>query len=132
MATQCLWQRKPKAMRVSVDGTLGAGVTAKDVILAIIARIGTAGAVGHVVEFAGSAIRGLTVEGRLTLCNMSIEAGARCGMIAPDAATFAYLKGRPYTPAGADFDRAVEARAAGTSDGDARFDREGSLHPAAI
>ena len=75
MATQCLWQRKPKAMRVSVDGTLGAGVTAKDVILAIIAKIGTAGAVGHVVEYAGSAIRGLSVEGRLTLCNMSIEAG---------------------------------------------------------
>ncbi len=100
MATQCLWQRKPKAMRISVDGTLGEGITGKDVILAIIAKIGTAGAVGHVIEYAGSAIRGLSIEGRLTVCNMSIEAGGRAGMVAPDDTTIAYLKGRPFCAEG--------------------------------
>jgi 3-isopropylmalate/(R)-2-methylmalate dehydratase large subunit len=132
MATQCLWQRKPKAMRVSVDGTLGAGVTAKDVILAIIAKIGTAGAVGHVVEYAGSAIRGLSVEGRLTLCNMSIEAGARAGMVAPDDTTIAYLKSRPFAPSGAEWDKAVAFWRTVPSDADATFDRDVSLDAAAI
>ncbi len=132
MATQCLWQRKPKAMRVSVDGTLGAGVTAKDVILAIIAKIGTAGAVGHVVEYAGSAIRGLSIEGRLTLCNMSIEAGARAGMVAPDDTTIAYLKGRPFAPSGAEWDKAVAFWRTLPSDADATFDRDVSLDAAAI
>ncbi|MFO1082031.1 MAG: 3-isopropylmalate dehydratase large subunit [Reyranellaceae bacterium] len=132
MATQCLWQRKPKAMRISVDGTLGAGVTAKDVILAIIARIGAGGAVGHVVEYAGSAIRGLTVEGRLTLCNMSIEAGAKAGMVAPDDTTIAYLDGRPFAPKGADWERAVAFWRGLPSDDGARFDREVSLDAAAI
>ena len=132
MATQCLWQRKPKAMRVSVDGTLGAGVTAKDVILAIIAKIGTAGAVGHVVEYAGSAIRGLSVEGRLTLCNMSIEAGARAGTVAPDDTTIAYLKGRPFAPSGAEWDKAATFWRTVPSDADATFDRDVSLDAAAI
>ena len=94
--------RRPCASRV--DGTLGRGVTAKDVILAIIAQIGAAGATGHVIEYAGSAIRGLSMEGRLTLCNMSIEAGGRAGMVAPDETTFAYLHGRPYAPKGAEWD----------------------------
>jgi 3-isopropylmalate/(R)-2-methylmalate dehydratase large subunit len=132
MATQCLWQRKPKAMRVSVEGTLGPGVTAKDVILAIIARIGTAGAVGHVIEYAGSAIRGLSIEGRLTLCNMSIEAGGRAGMVAPDETTFAYLKGRPFAPAGEAWDRAVALWHTLPSDPQAVFDRDVSLDAAAI
>ncbi len=94
LATQTLWQRKPKTMRITVDGTLGEGVTAKDVILAIIARISAAGATGHVIEYAGSVIRGLSMEGRLTLCNMSIEAGGRAGMVAPDQVTYDYLAGR--------------------------------------
>ncbi|MFM1988258.1 MAG: 3-isopropylmalate dehydratase large subunit [Pseudomonadota bacterium] len=132
MATQCLWQRKPRAMRVTVDGTLGAGVTAKDVVLAIIARIGAAGGVGHVIEYAGSAIRALSIEGRLTVCNMSIEAGARAGMVAPDDSTFAYLHGRPLAPAGSDWDRALARWRALPSDADARFDREVSLDAASI
>ncbi|MEA2848935.1 MAG: 3-isopropylmalate/(R)-2-methylmalate dehydratase large subunit [Rhodospirillaceae bacterium] len=132
MATQCLWQRKPKAMRISVDGVLSAGITAKDVILAIIAKIGTAGAVGHVVEYAGSAIRGLSVEGRLTLCNMSIEAGARAGMVAPDDTTIAYLKDRPFAPSGAEWDKAVAFWRTVPSDADATFDRDVSLDAAAI
>jgi 3-isopropylmalate/(R)-2-methylmalate dehydratase large subunit len=132
MATQCLWQRKPKAMRISVDGVLSAGITAKDVILAIIAKIGTAGAVGHVVEYAGSAIRGLSVEGRLTLCNMSIEAGARAGMAAPDDTTIAYLKDRPFAPSGAEWDKAVAFWRTVPSDVDATFDRDVSLDAAAI
>jgi 3-isopropylmalate/(R)-2-methylmalate dehydratase large subunit len=107
LATQTLWQSKPKNMRIVVDGTLGPGVHAKDVILAIIARIGTAGATGHVVEYAGSTIRSLGIEGRLTICNMSIEAGARAGMVAPDETTFAYLHGRPFAPKRADWDKAV-------------------------
>ena len=132
LATQCLWQRKPKAMRVTVDGTLGAGVTAKDVILAIIAKIGTAGAVGHVIEYAGSAIRGLSIEGRLTLCNMSIEAGARAGMVAPDDTTFAYLKGRPFAPKGADWDEAVAFWRTCRAMPSAAFDREVTLDAAEI
>ena len=100
MATQCLLQKRSKNYRVNVTGRLQPGVTAKDVILAIIAKIGTAGATGHAIEYAGSAIRALSMEGRLTVCNMSIEAGARCGMVAPDDTTYAYLKGRQYAPQG--------------------------------
>ena len=105
LMTQTIWQRRPKRMRITVDGQVAPGVAAKDIALAIIAHIGAGGATGYAVEYAGSAIRALSIEGRLTLCNMSIEAGARCGMIAPDDATFAYLKGRPYAPEGADFDK---------------------------
>lgn len=124
MATQCLWQRKPRAMRITVDGHLSQGVTAKDLILAIIAYIGTAGAVGHVIEYAGSAIRGLSIESRLTVCNMSIEAGARAGMIAPDDTTFEYLARRPYAPQGLAFERALGHWRSLVSDEDAVFDRE--------
>lgn len=132
LATQTLWQRKPATMRITVDGELGAGVTAKDVILHIIATIGAAGAAGHVVEYAGNAIRALSMEGRLTLCNMSIEAGARAGMVAPDETTFAYLKGRPYAPQGAEWDRALARWRALPSDPGARFDREVLIDAAAI
>jgi len=127
LMTQTLWQKKPKRMRVTVDGRATPGIAAKDIALAIIARIGADGAQGHAIEFAGSAIRALTMEGRMTLCNMSIEAGGRCGMVAPDTATFAYLKERPYAPHGADFDAAVEAWSALTSDFDAKFDRDVTL-----
>jgi 3-isopropylmalate/(R)-2-methylmalate dehydratase large subunit len=108
LATQTLLQRPAKNMLVRIDGRLGPGVTAKDLVLAVIGRIGTAGGTGHVIEFAGEAIRALDMAGRLTVCNMSIEAGARAGMIAPDDTTFAYIKGRPHAPQGAAFDRAVE------------------------
>jgi 3-isopropylmalate/(R)-2-methylmalate dehydratase large subunit len=127
LATQTLWQRKPKTMRIAIDGPLAPGVSAKDIILAIIAKIGTAGATGHVIEYAGSTIRRLSMEGRLTVCNMSIEAGARAGMIAPDETTFAYLKGRPYAPNGADWDAAVERWRTLASDAGAKFDREVAL-----
>ncbi len=132
LMTQTIWQRKPKRMRITVDGRPAPGVTAKDIVLAVIAHIGAGGATGHAVEFAGAAIRDLSIEGRLTLCNMSIEAGARCGMVAPDETTFAYLKGRPYAPAGAEFDRAVAAWSALTTDGNAEFDRQVGLDAAAI
>jgi 3-isopropylmalate/(R)-2-methylmalate dehydratase large subunit len=132
MATQCLWQRKPRAMRITVDGALGPGVTAKDVVLAIIARIGAAGGVGHVIEYAGSAIRGLSIEGRLTVCNMSIEAGARAGMVAPDDTTFAYLHGRPLAPTGAAWDKAMAHWQTLPTDEGARFDREVTLSAAQI
>src|SRR5436309_6782946 len=98
LATQCLAQHKPKTMKIDVRGRLGEGVTAKDLALAIIGQIGTDGATGHVIEYAGPAVRALSMEGRMTLCNMSIEAGARAGMIAPDATTFSYVKGRRYSP----------------------------------
>jgi 3-isopropylmalate/(R)-2-methylmalate dehydratase large subunit len=127
LMTQTLWQKKPKRMRISVNGKTSAGIGAKDIALAIIARIHADGAQGHAIEFAGSAIAALSMEGRLTLCNMSIEAGGRCGMVAPDATTFAYLKGRPFAPKGADFERAVEAWSALASDPGAAFDREVSL-----
>ncbi|MET0202875.1 MAG: aconitase family protein, partial [Casimicrobiaceae bacterium] len=107
LATQTIWQRRPKTLRITVDGTLARGVSAKDVILAIIAKIGAAGAAGHAIEYAGSTVRVLSMEGRFTLCNMSIEAGARAGMIAPDDTTYAYLAGRPYAPKDADWDAAV-------------------------
>src|SRR5262245_57538578 len=132
LMTQTIWQRRPKTMRITVDGLAVPGVAAKDIALAIIARIGADGATGCAVEYAGSAIKALSIEGRLTLCNMSIEAGARCGMIAPDDATFAYLKGRPFAPSGACFDRAVEAWSALTTDSNARFDREVALEAANI
>jgi 3-isopropylmalate/(R)-2-methylmalate dehydratase large subunit len=132
LATQSLWQQKPRAMRVAVEGTLAPGVTAKDVILAIIAEIGVAGAVGHIIEYAGSTIAGLSMEGRLTVCNMSIEAGARAGMIAPDETTFAYIAGRPYAPKGEDWDRAVAEWSALRSDPEAVFDREVTLDAGAI
>lgn len=132
LLTQTLWQKKPKRMRVSVEGRATSGVGAKDIALAIIARVGADGAQGHAIEFSGSTIRALTIEGRMTLCNMSIEAGGRCGLVAPDASTFAYLKGRPYTPRGADFDVAVEAWSTLASDADAEFDRDVTLDAAMI
>jgi 3-isopropylmalate/(R)-2-methylmalate dehydratase large subunit len=132
LATQSLWQRKPKTLRVRIDGRLGAGVSAKDLILALIAKIGAAGAVGHVIEYAGSTLRALSMEGRLTVCNMSIEAGARAGMVSPDDTTFEYLAGKPHAPNGAEWERAVEKwRALATDDG-ARFDREASLDASAV
>ena len=127
LMTQTIWQKKPKRMRITVSGKASAGVAAKDIALAIIARIGADGAQGHAIEYAGSAITALSMEGRLTLCNLSIEAGGRCGMVAPDAATFAYLKGRPYAPKAAAFDRAVEDWSGLVSDKDAAFDREVTL-----
>jgi 3-isopropylmalate/(R)-2-methylmalate dehydratase large subunit len=132
LMTQTLWQKKPKRMRVTVDGQAAVGVGAKDIALAIIAQVGADGAQGHAIEFAGSAITALTMEGRMTLCNMSIEAGGRCGMVAPDATTYSYVKGRPYAPSGAAFDQAVEAWSALVSDDGASFDREVSLHAATI
>lgn len=124
LMTQTLWQKKPKRMRITVEGELPPGVFAKDMALSIIATVGADGAAGHAIEYAGSAVRALTMEGRLTLCNLSIEAGGRCGMIAPDETTFTYLKGRPYAPAGPMFDQAVEAWTALVGDEDAAFDRE--------
>jgi 3-isopropylmalate/(R)-2-methylmalate dehydratase large subunit len=132
MMTQTIWQKRPRRMRISVDGTLPPGSTAKDIALTIIARIGTDGAQGHAIEFAGSAIRGLSMEGRLTLCNLSIEAGGRLGLVAPDDTTFAYLRGRPYAPKGDAFDRAVEDWRALAGDRDAPFDREVVLDAGAI
>src|SRR5947199_6433694 len=108
LATQTLPQSRPGTMAVNVDGDLPAGVTAKDVILAIIGRIGTGGGIGSVIEYRGSAIRGLSMEGRMTVCNMSIEAGARAGMIAPDDTTFSYLEGRPFAPSGKQWERALD------------------------
>jgi 3-isopropylmalate/(R)-2-methylmalate dehydratase large subunit len=127
MATQCLVAKKMKNMRVSVEGTLARGVTGKDVVLAIIGRIGTAGGSGHAIEFAGSAIRGLTMEGRMTVCNMAIEGGARAGMVAVDDTTIDYLKGRPFSPAGPDWDAAVAYWRTLRSDAGAKFDREVTL-----
>lgn len=124
MASQCILQAKPKSMRITVDGQLGPGVTAKDLALYIMSKITTSGATGHFVEYAGEAVRALSMEGRLTLCNLSIEMGARGGFIAPDETTFAYLKGRPYAPQGADWDRAVERWKTLKSEPDATFDKE--------
>jgi len=124
LATQTLIQKPAKNMRITVDGALADGVTAKDVILAIIGKIGTAGGTGHVIEFAGSAIRGLSMEGRMTVCNMAIEAGARAGMIAPDETTFAYLQNRPMTPKGEHWDKAVAYWRSLPSDEGARYDSE--------
>jgi 3-isopropylmalate/(R)-2-methylmalate dehydratase large subunit len=123
LATQCLVQAKPKTMEIRVEGELPLGVTAKDMILGIIGRIGVDGAAGHVVEYAGKAIRDLSMEGRMTVCNMSIEAGARVGMVAPDETTFEYLRGRPYVPQKADWDSAVEGWKALRTDPGAAFDK---------
>jgi 3-isopropylmalate/(R)-2-methylmalate dehydratase large subunit len=123
LATQCLPQNKPLTMRVETRGALPEGVTAKDLALGIIGKIGTDGATGCVIEYAGEAVRSLTMEGRMTLCNMSIEAGARAGMVAPDETTFAYLKGRRFSPAGNEWDKAVDYWKTLRSDEDANFDR---------
>jgi 3-isopropylmalate/(R)-2-methylmalate dehydratase large subunit len=127
LMTQTIWQKKPATMRINVEGKLAPGIGAKDIALSIISRIGANGAQGHAIEYAGSAIRSLSVEARLTLCNMSIEAGARCGVIAPDETTFAYVNGRPYAPKSDQFDRAVESWSRLASDSDASFDREHAL-----
>ena len=127
LATQCLRQRRPPTMAVTVEGPLPVGVTAKDVALGIIARIGVEGGRGHVLEYRGSTIRGLSMEGRMTVCNMTIESGARAGVIAPDDTTFAYLRGREYAPAGDQWDQAVDRWRRSTSDRDATFDREVSI-----
>ncbi|MBM3367439.1 MAG: 3-isopropylmalate dehydratase large subunit [Betaproteobacteria bacterium] len=127
LATQTLWARRAKTLRINVSGSLAAGVHSKDVILAIIARISAAGGAGHALEYAGPAIRALSMEARLTICNMSIEAGARCGMIAPDDTTYQYLHGRPFAPKGADWDRALARWRQLPSDAAARFDREVDL-----
>ena len=132
LATQTIWQKKPKSMRITVSGKLGDGVAAKDLILAIIARIGAAGAVGHAIEYAGDAINALSMEGRFTVCNMSIEAGARAGMIAADDSTFAYLAGRPFAPKGAAWDAKLADWRSLKSDADAVFDREVTLDAATI
>lgn len=124
LATQTLLLKRAKNMRVTVEGAVGAGVTAKDIVLAIIGRIGTAGGTGHVIEFAGSAIRDLSMEGRMTVCNMSIEGGARAGLVAPDETTFAYLKGRPYAPKGATWEQAVAAWRQLPTDTGAAFAKE--------
>ncbi len=124
LATQTLPQRRPQTMRIRFEGELPLGVTAKDAILGAIAQIGVAGAVGHVIEYTGSAVRGLSMEGRMTMCNMSIEAGARAGMVAPDDTTFAYLEGRPAVPTGAEWERRLDEWRRLRSDEDAGFDRE--------
>jgi 3-isopropylmalate/(R)-2-methylmalate dehydratase large subunit len=132
LATQTLLQRPAKNMLVRVEGVLGAGVTAKDVALAVIGRIGTAGGTGHVIEFAGSAIRGLDMAGRMTLCNMAIEAGARAGLVAPDETTFAYVQGRPFAPQGEAFDAAVAYWKSLASDLGAAYDTTVELDAAAL
>jgi 3-isopropylmalate/(R)-2-methylmalate dehydratase large subunit len=134
LATQCLLQRKPRTLAISVAGALAAGVTAKDLILAIIGRLGVAGGTGHVIEYRGEAVRALDMEERMTVCNMSIEAGARAGMIAPDETTYAYLAGRPRAPQGAAWERALSGWRELPGDAAARFDREvnidaGSVEP---
>ncbi|MFO0350687.1 MAG: 3-isopropylmalate dehydratase large subunit [Alphaproteobacteria bacterium] len=132
LATQTLQARRSKNMRVTVNGRTGPGVTAKDIILAIIGRIGTAGGTGYVIEYAGEAIRNLSMEGRMTVCNMSIEAGARAGLIAPDETTFAYLKGRPHAPKGAAWEAALHYWKTLKSDDGAKFDVEITLEAADI
>lgn len=124
MASQCILQAKPKSMRINVEGTLGKGVTAKDVALYLMSQLSTSGATGYFVEYAGSTVRSLSMEGRLTLCNLSIEMGARGGFIAPDEVTFAYLKGRPGAPMGEAWDKAVEEWSQLKSGDDAVFDKE--------
>jgi len=132
LATQCLWQKPSKTMLVKVEGLLGKGVTAKDIALAIIGEIGTAGGTGYALEFGGSAIRALSMEGRMTLCNMAIEAGARAGMVAVDQTTIDYVKGRPYSPKGVEWEQAVAWWNTLHSDADAVFDRVVELDAAAI
>jgi 3-isopropylmalate/(R)-2-methylmalate dehydratase large subunit len=132
LATQTLPQQKPGTMAITVEGTLPADVTAKDLVLSIIGRIGTGGGIGSVIEYRGEAIRGLSMEGRMTICNMSIEAGARAGLIAPDDTTFAYLQGRPFAPSGADWDAAVADWRSLATDDDATFDREVIIDASAL
>ena len=124
LATQTIAQRRPGTMAITVDGALPAGVSAKDLILGIIARIGTSGGTGMIVEYRGEAVRGLSMEGRMTVCNMSIEAGARAGVIAPDDVTFAYLEGRPHAPTGSAWEAALDDWRSLVTDADARFERE--------
>lgn len=124
LATQCILQQKPRSMRIRVEGELGKGVSAKDVALYLMMKLTTSGATGYFIEYAGSAIRGLSMEGRLTLCNLSIEMGARGGFVAPDETTFAYLKGREFSPKGKDWDKAVEYWRTLRSGEDAVFDKE--------
>ena len=132
LATQTLPQARPRTMAITVDGALPGGVTAKDLILAIIAKIGTGGGQGHVLEYRGSAIRALSMAGRLTVCNMSIEAGARAGLVAPDEVTFAYLEGRPHAPSGAAWETALDYWRTLPTDADAAFDREVVLDAATL
>ncbi len=132
MATQCLVAKKSKAMQVKVEGALRAGVTAKDIALAVIGKIGTAGGTGYAIEFAGGTIRGLSMEGRMTLCNMAIEAGARAGMVAADEVTFDYIKGRPFAPQGAQWEQAVAFWRTLHSDEGAKFDATLELNAAQI
>lgn len=132
MASQCILQAKPRAMRINVEGTLGKGVTAKDVALYLMSKLSTSGATGYFVEYAGSAIRSLSMEGRLTLCNLSIEMGARGGLVAPDDVTFAYIKDKPYAPKGEAWTKAVEEWRRLKSDEDAVFDKEVTFDAADI
>jgi 3-isopropylmalate/(R)-2-methylmalate dehydratase large subunit len=132
LATQAIWQRRAKTMRITVDGKLPFGVTAKDVVLAIIAKIRANGATGHVIEFAGSTVREMSIEERLTVCNMAIEAGARAGMVAPDDTTYAYLNGRPFSPKGAQWEKALSYWRTLPSDTDAVFDKEVFLDATAL
>ena len=124
LATQTVWQKRPKVMRIVIDGTVGRGVVSKDVILAVMAKVGIGGGAGHAFEYAGSAIRAMSMEARLTVCNMSVEAGAKIGMIAPDDTTYHFLHGRPYAPAGAEWDKALAFWRTLPSDDGAAFDRE--------
>jgi 3-isopropylmalate/(R)-2-methylmalate dehydratase large subunit len=132
LATQTLPQRRPGTMAVTVDGALPAGVTAKDVVLAIIGRIGTGGGIGSVIEYRGSVMRALSMEGRMTVCNMSIEAGARAGLIGPDDTTFAYLEGRAHAPSGPAWERALDDWRSLVTDEGAAFDKEVALDGGAI
>jgi 3-isopropylmalate/(R)-2-methylmalate dehydratase large subunit len=132
LATQCLWQAKPKIMEIRVNGKLADGVTPKDVILAIIGKIGTSGGIGHAIEYTGQVFRDMSMEGRMTVCNMSIEAGARTGMVAPDEKTFEYLEGREHAPKGSDWDKAVKSWKALATDEGATFDTLVELDGAAI
>ncbi len=132
LATQTLPQRRPLTMAVNVEGVLAEGVSPKDLILAIIGRIGTGGGMGHVIEYRGQAIRALSMEGRMTVCNMSIEAGARAGMVGPDDTTFAYLEGRPHAPSGADWERALDDWRSLSTDPGATFDKEVTLDAASL
>ena len=132
LATQTLPQQRPLTMAVTIDGELPGGVTAKDVVLAVIGRIGTGGGMGHIIEYRGSAIRGLSMEGRMTVCNMSIEAGARAGMIAPDETTLAYIEGRDHAPKGSAWDEAVDAWHRLPTDDGATFDKEVAIDATAL